>query len=88
MTGILVHTPPAAREATCEALARLPGVEVHASAAAGRRVVTAEDVDGADPAETLLKIQNMTGVLSAALVFHRIEDGEGDAASAAAQQGD
>ena len=82
--GVLVQTLPGRVHGVGEALARLPGVEVHQVCADGRLVVTVEDTAGRKAAETLSAINVMQGVLCAALVFHHCD--RGDAATVAAQE--
>ena len=73
--GVLVHVRPEKLEQVLAELANLPGTDVHQSAADGRVVVTVEDVPGQWAGNTLTDINNIKGVLSAALVFHH-RDGE------------
>lgn len=82
IAGLIVHARPNARESVRQALARLPGLEIHDATADGRLVVTVEDVDGSDPGSVVLDVHKTSGVLSAALVFHHFEDDDADAASA------
>lgn len=77
--GVLVHGVQAQRAAIAAALAAMPGVEVHESFDDGRFVVVAEDVAGVHASDSLMAFHAIPGVLSAALVFHGVDD---DAASA------
>jgi len=74
--GVLVHVRPDQLERAMTELADLPGTEIHQSAADGRVVVTVEDVPGQWAGNTLTDINNINGVLSAALVFHHREGGD------------
>lgn len=78
VNGLLVHANPDKLDEVHARLAALPGVEVHERTADGRFIVTAEDVDGADPGDAVLEIHRMEGVLSAALVFHHAEGEQDD----------
>jgi periplasmic nitrate reductase NapD len=68
--GVLVHVHPEHLAQAMAALVELPGTEIHQSAPDGRIVVTVEDVPGKWAGNTLTDINNIEGVLSAALVFH------------------
>lgn len=71
--GVLVHAVPDAAHEVAEALARLPGVELHAQPDAGRLIVTVEDTEQASAVDGLAKIHALPGVVSAALVYHHFE---------------
>jgi len=72
--GALVHGVQAQREAITAALLAMPGVEVHESFEDGRFVVVAEDVEGVRASDSLMAFHAIPGVLSAALVFHGVDD--------------
>ena len=75
-SGILVLVPPDRFEASLLALAELPGIDVHQhDAATGRIVVTQEAASVGAEAEGLRRIQALPDVLSAELVYHRLDDG-------------
>jgi nitrate reductase NapD len=67
-------------------LAELPGTEIHQSAPDGRIVVTVEDVPGKWAGNTLTDINNIEGVLSAALVYHHREIDSDDGARSDADE--
>jgi nitrate reductase NapD len=71
--GVLVHATPAEAGKVADALVRLPGVELHAQAQAGRLVVTVEDTAGTSAVDGLAQIHALPGVVSAALVYHHFE---------------
>jgi nitrate reductase NapD len=71
--GVLVHAVPAEAGEVAAALVRLPGVELHAQAQAGRLVVTVEDTAGTSAVDGLAQIHALPGVVSAALVYHHFE---------------
>ena len=79
--GVLVHVRPDSMEQSLEVLENLPGTEIHQTAPDGRVVVTVEDTPGKWAGNTLTDINNIEGVLSAALVFHHRDDmGDGEGA--------
>ena len=67
--GVVVHAQPQVSDLVSQRLLEFPGVEVHAQADDGRLVVTVEEPDKAQSAETVMAFQNVEGVLSAALVY-------------------
>jgi len=79
LSSIVVHCRHEKIAAARVVLAALDGVEVHA-ASGGKLVVTIEAASDAAIAERLSQIQNLDGVLSAALVFHYFEPAGGAAA--------
>jgi len=70
--GVLVHAKAGMTEQVQTHLTALPGVEVHA-AKQGRLVVTVESEHERHAADTILDVQRLEGVLSAALVYHHSE---------------
>lgn len=81
ISGVLLHVIPRHSARIRQTLDGQPGVEVHAASAAGRVVVTVEHDDARRMAETVAGMQNIPGVLSAAMIYHHYED-----ESTAAQQ--
>ena len=73
IAGVLVHSSPGQAEAVQGQLLSLPGVEVHATTDDGRLVVTVEEDDDRTSSETVMKMQNLDGVLSAAMIYHHCE---------------
>lgn len=71
--GVLVHARPDRLEAVAEELIRLPGVEVHATNAEGKLVVTVEDAEGEWAGSTITRFNEVAGVLSVALVYHHFD---------------
>jgi nitrate reductase NapD len=57
-----------------EELAALVGVELHAVQDDGRMVITIEDHPEASPADTLMRVQNLKGVVAASLVYNYCDD--------------
>ncbi len=77
--GVLVHARPEQAEAVQQRLLALPGVEIHAVTEDGRVIVTVEGDETFGAGDTLIQMQNLDGVLSAALVYQysgTIEDTE------------
>jgi nitrate reductase NapD len=52
----------------------LPGTEVHAVQPEGRLIVTVDDSDGASPAENIVKVHNLGGVIGVSLVYEYCDD--------------
>ena len=84
--GVLVHVHPERMTQAMTTLAELPGTEIHQSAPDGRIVVTVEDVPGKWAGNTLTDINNIEGVLSAALVYHHREIDSDDGARSDADE--
>jgi nitrate reductase NapD len=74
ISGIVVHAHPANTPALRGQLAVLSGVEVHAVQEDGRMVITIEDTPEVGPAETLMRVQNLPGVLSAAMIYNYCDE--------------
>jgi nitrate reductase NapD len=74
ISSIVVQTHPQDTAVLQEELADLSGVEVHAVKADGRIVITVEDTPNNAPADTLMNVQNMQGVLSALLIYNYCDD--------------
>lgn len=73
--GLVVHTTPAQLHAAAQAIAAMPGCEVHlAEGKTGRLVVTAMDDGDALALDRLTDIHRLPGVVSAALAYHHLED--------------
>ncbi len=74
ISSIVVQTHPQNAAVLQEELAGLSGVEVHAVKEDGRIVITVEDTLDNAPADTLMNVQNMQGVLSALLIYNYCDD--------------
>ena len=57
-----------------KALTAMAGVEVHGNNEDGRIVITVEDVSANNISDTLVEIQTVPGVLSAAMIYHQFEE--------------
>lgn len=74
IASLVVHAAPRRCDGIAEAIAALPGAQVHAVSASGKLVVTLE-ADTADTmARCVARIQQIDGVLSAALVYQCADD--------------
>jgi nitrate reductase NapD len=73
IAGVIVHARPDRVETVRTSLGKIPGVDVHAATADGRLVVTVEDVGDGEPADTMMSIHRLDGVLSATMVYHHFE---------------
>jgi periplasmic nitrate reductase NapD len=69
IAGLVVHAAPARAARAAQAIAALPGAEVHAQAANGKLVVTLETATSEAMSERIDRLRHIDGVLSAALVY-------------------
>ena len=74
ISSIVIHTHPQDSSALQGKLTDLPGVDVHAAMDDGRIIITIEDTPENVPSETLMNVQNMQGVLSAAMVYNYCDE--------------
>ncbi len=72
ISGVLIHADPSRLGAVKEGLEALNGVEIHHETEDGRLIVTIEE-RGGDGGETLMRMHNVAGVLSASLVYQNFE---------------
>ena len=77
IAGVLIHSLPGSTETVKHSLTTLPGVEVHAVSADGRMVVTVEGESADALADTFRGFNDMSGVLSAAVVYHHFDSDSG-----------
>lgn len=80
--GVLVHARPDAIGAIRDVLQAFPGVEVHGATDDGRMVVTVEEEDDRSVVETITAFHDITGVLSASIVYEHSERDEPEQESA------
>jgi nitrate reductase NapD len=79
LCGVVVWARPDSRWQVRDALATLPGVEVHAVTDEGKMVVTVEDAAGRWAGATITSFNDIEGVLNVALVYHHFDsDLEGE----------
>ena len=76
ISGVLVHAAPAKFEQVKRQLLALPDVEIPLDNPDGRIVVIIDEKSDIPSGESLMKIQNIDGVLSASLVYQHIEEEE------------
>jgi len=74
ISSIVIHSHPQESLDVQVKLADTQGVDVHAAMDDGRIIITIEDTPTNAPSETLMNIQNMKGVLNAALVYNYCDD--------------
>ncbi len=74
ISGVLVKAYPENLVTIQQTLATMSGVEVHGNNDDGRIVITVEDVSANNITDTLVEIQNVPGVLSAAMIYHQFEE--------------
>lgn len=74
ISSIIVNSRPQDVAMLAGRLADLPGVDVHAQLADGRIVITVEDTPESAPTQTLMDLQNLPGVLSAAMVYNYCDE--------------
>ena len=74
VSSIVVHTRQQNAAVLQGELASLSGVDVHGVNEDGRIVITIEDTPDNSPADTLMNVQNMRGVLSASLIYNYCDD--------------
>lgn len=70
VSGVLVRSRPDLINQTQEHLENVPGVEVYTTTADGHIVTIIERDSDAELTDVFQQLQNMTGVLSASLVYH------------------
>ena len=73
IVGILVSVLPEHLSTVSQQIVELGG-EVHLSSEKGQLVITLEHSDDKVIADTITQIQLLNGVLTAAMVYHQIDD--------------
>jgi nitrate reductase NapD len=73
ISGLIVYAQPASFQALRASLAGIPGVEVHATTAEGRMVVTVERPTDGEMTGVFDRIGALDGVVTTALVYHHDE---------------
>ena len=74
ISGVLVRSRPENLDAVRERLEELAGVEVHGANPDGRLVVTVEETGDRAMADTVVRMQNLPGVISASMIYHQYEE--------------
>lgn len=78
IASLLVHCRPELLEAVKRNLGLLPGIELHQESAAGKLVVVLEAEHESRILDTINHIQQVPGVLNAALIYHELLSSEGE----------
>jgi len=73
ISGVLVRSRPEKLDAVRARLEELTGVEVHGANPDGRLVVTVEEDGDRAMADTVLRMQDLPGVISASMIYHQYE---------------
>lgn len=73
ISSLVVHCRPDAVEAVIQSINDLPEADVPEHSAEGKLVVLLETVNESLIMERIGSIENMPGVISAALVYHQID---------------
>ena len=81
ISSAVLRAHPAQVDSVRGALEKLPGVEVHAATSDGRLVVTLEDAGIARAADTFVKLHDIRGVMSVAMIYQYSDEPESDEAS-------
>jgi len=77
ISSLLVHARPDQAAAIDAAIRAMDGAEVHAVSPEGKLIVTLETSGTGAISERLSAINSLSGVLSAALVYHQFEPEKG-----------
>ena len=75
VASLLVYVRPAEADRVAAAVQQLNGTEVHATSPEGKMIVTVESGDEQAINDCLTAIQTHPGVVSAALIYHEVEQG-------------
>ena len=74
ISGVVVRSRPENIDKVRADLETLEGVEVHGANPDGRLVVTVEDSDARMTADTVVRMHDLPGVISASMIYHQHED--------------
>lgn len=74
ISGVVVRAKPENLESVSDLLVQMAGLEVHGFNDDGRLVVTIESASDRDVADTVLKLHEVPGVLSASMIYHQFEE--------------
>lgn len=81
IAGVLIHAYPGSTNAVRSALEGLNGVEIHRETDDGRYIVTVEDTETTRLDDTILALQQLSGVASVALAYHSFEPEEANSSA-------
>ncbi len=79
IASLLVHCRPELLSGVKANLRRLPGLELHQESPAGKVVVVLEAAHESVILDAICQIQQLPGVLNAALIYHELLSTDGDA---------
>jgi len=74
ISGVLVRSRPENIKAVTARLEDMEGVEVHGANPDGRLVVTVEESGDRTMADTVVRMQDLPGVISASMIYHQYEE--------------
>jgi periplasmic nitrate reductase NapD len=74
ISSVILRARPEKLAGVHNALAAIPGVEIHADCGDGRLVLTIEDGEGYAQTEVFLKLHELDGVISVSLVYQYCDD--------------
>lgn len=74
ISGVIVHARPDQVSSVRGRLTDIAGVEVHAATDDGRLIVTVEEANDRQLADTVLSLQQVPGVLAASMVYHEYDE--------------
>ena len=74
ITSFVILCLPRMRFVARDAVAALPGVEIHHCGDDGKIVATAESASEIQIGDALVKMQNAPGVVAANMIYHAAED--------------
>ena len=76
ISSVVLRARHGALDEVRRSLAALPGVEVHAATEDGRLVITLEDAGTDTAADTFVKLHDIPGVMSVAMIYQYSESTE------------
>ncbi|MFA5626711.1 MAG: chaperone NapD [Thiohalomonadaceae bacterium] len=74
IVGLLVHAKTEKLGSVQMQLAQLKGVEVHAVIPDGRLILTVDESNSQIKGESMMRLYDIDGVLSASLIYHHFEN--------------
>ena len=74
ISSAIMHIAPHCLDEACDALLRMPGVEIHARTPEGKVVVTLEDDSTNLAADKYVALHGIPGVASVAMVYQYSDD--------------
>jgi nitrate reductase NapD len=73
ISSLVVQVRPEALASARQAIAVLPGAEIHGADASGKLVVVLDTADEAEILNAIAHIHDMPGVITASLIYHEID---------------